>query len=76
VFYEVFVRSFEDSDGDGVGDLQGLTSKLDYLKGLGVDALWLMPVFESPSPDPPRAGTLSFWRRPASRRPVNKEMNV
>jgi alpha-amylase len=49
VFYEVFVRSFADSDGDGVGDLRGLTAKLDYLKGLGVDALWLMPVFESPS---------------------------
>ncbi|HEY4572604.1 MAG TPA: alpha-amylase family glycosyl hydrolase, partial [Thermoanaerobaculia bacterium] len=49
VFYEVFVRSFADSDGDGVGDLRGLTGKLDYLKDLGVDALWLMPVFESPS---------------------------
>jgi glycosidase len=49
VFYEVFVRSFADSDGDGVGDLQGLTSKLDYLHALGVDALWLMPVFQSPS---------------------------
>ncbi|HEY0557210.1 MAG TPA: alpha-amylase family glycosyl hydrolase [Thermoanaerobaculia bacterium] len=49
VFYEVFVRSFADSDGDGVGDLRGLTAKLDYLKDLGVDALWLMPVFESPS---------------------------
>src|SRR3954452_4659944 len=49
VFYEVFVRSFEDSDGDGVGHLRGLTARLDYLKGLGVDALWLMPVFESPS---------------------------
>jgi alpha-amylase len=49
VFYEVFVRSFSDSDGDGVGDLRGLTAKLDYLKDLGVDALWLMPVFESPS---------------------------
>jgi len=49
VFYEVFVRSFSDSDGDGVGDLRGLTGKLDYLKDLGVDALWLMPVFESPS---------------------------
>jgi len=49
VFYEVFVRSFADSNGDGVGDLPGLTGKLDYLKDLGVDALWLMPVFESPS---------------------------
>ena len=49
VFYEVFVRSFSDSDGDGKGDLRGLTSKLDYLDDLGVDALWLMPVFQSPS---------------------------
>ncbi len=49
VFYEVFVRSFADSNGDGVGDLQGLTAKLDYLSGLGVDAIWLMPVFKSPS---------------------------
>jgi glycosidase len=49
VFYEVFVRSFADADGDGKGDLQGLIAKLDYLKELGVDALWLMPVFESPS---------------------------
>jgi glycosidase len=49
VFYEVFIRSFADSDGDGVGDLRGLTGKLDYLKDLGVDALWLMPIFESPS---------------------------
>lgn len=49
VFYEVFVRSFSDSDGDGVGDLRGLTSKLGYLNDLGVDALWLMPVFQSPS---------------------------
>jgi alpha-amylase len=56
VFYEVFVRSFADSDGDGVGDLRGLTERLDYLNDgrpggddLGVDALWLMPVFESPS---------------------------
>jgi len=57
VFYEVFVRSFQDSDGDGKGDLRGLISRLDYLNDgkpetttdLGVDALWLMPVFESPS---------------------------
>lgn len=49
VFYEVFVRSFQDSDGDGKGDLRGLTSRLGYLRDLGVDALWLMPVFASPS---------------------------
>ncbi|HKR56404.1 MAG TPA: alpha-amylase family glycosyl hydrolase [Gemmatimonadales bacterium] len=47
--YEVFVRSFFDSNGDGVGDLNGLTSKLDYIKGLGVRCIWLMPVAESPS---------------------------
>jgi len=49
VFYEIFVRSFADSDGDGISDFKGLTGKLDYLKDLGVDALWLMPIFVSPS---------------------------
>ena len=47
--YEVFVRSFYDSNGDGIGDLRGLTQKLDYISGLGVDCVWLMPVAESPS---------------------------
>lgn len=49
VFYEVFVRSFADSDADGNGDLRGLTGKLDYLDDLGVSALWLMPIMQSPS---------------------------
>ncbi len=49
VFYEIFVRSFADSDGDGIGDFRGLTAKLDYLRDLGVDGIWLMPVFESTS---------------------------
>lgn len=49
VFYEIFVRSFADSNGDGKGDFNGLTDKLDYVKSLGVDAIWLMPVFASPS---------------------------
>jgi alpha-amylase len=49
VVYEIFVRSYKDSGGDGKGDLQGLISRLDYLTDLGVDAIWLMPVFESPS---------------------------
>ncbi len=49
VFYEIFVRSFYDSNGDGIGDFNGITAKLDYLKDLGVNALWLMPINPSPS---------------------------
>ncbi|MFT4082079.1 MAG: maltose alpha-D-glucosyltransferase [Nocardioides sp.] len=51
VFYEVLVRSFSDSDSDGVGDFRGLTAKLDYLAWLGVDCLWLPPFFPSPLRD-------------------------
>jgi maltose alpha-D-glucosyltransferase/alpha-amylase len=51
VFYEVLIRSFRDSSGDGVGDLKGLTEKLDYLEWLGVDCLWLPPFFPSPLKD-------------------------
>lgn len=51
IFYEVMVRSFCDSNGDGCGDIPGLTSKLDYLQWLGVDALWLSPLFASPLRD-------------------------
>ena len=51
VFYEVLVRSFKDSDGDGAGDLRGLTDKLDYLHWLGVDCLWLPPFYPSPLRD-------------------------
>lgn len=49
IFYEVFVRSFSDSNGDGIGDFNGLTQKLDYIQSLGVNALWLMPIHPSPS---------------------------
>lgn len=48
IFYEVYVRGFYDSDGDGVGDFRGLTSKLDYLEWLGIDCIWLLPFYESP----------------------------
>jgi maltose alpha-D-glucosyltransferase/alpha-amylase len=51
IFYEVYVRAYRDSDGDGHGDLQGLIQKLDYLHELGVDCLWLLPTYPSPLKD-------------------------
>src|SRR5581483_8897506 len=51
VFYEISVRGFYDSNGDGTGDLRGLTEKLDYIEWLGVDCLWLLPFYESPLRD-------------------------
>lgn len=51
VFYQVYPRSFQDSDGDGIGDLRGIISRLDYLAWLGVDCLWLSPIFDSPNED-------------------------
>ncbi|MDX9781926.1 MAG: alpha-amylase family glycosyl hydrolase [Bacteroidales bacterium] len=49
VFYEIFVRSFADSNGDGIGDLKGITNKLDYLNQLGIAGIWLTPIHPSPS---------------------------
>jgi alpha-glucosidase len=51
VFYEIYPRSFADSNNDGIGDLPGITSKLDYLRWLGVDAIWIAPMFPSPQVD-------------------------
>lgn len=51
VVYQVYPRSFKDSNGDGIGDIKGVVEKLDYLKKLGIDVIWLSPVFESPQDD-------------------------
>ena len=51
VFYELHVRAFQDANSDGIGDFAGLTSRLDYLKELGVDCLWLLPFYPSPLRD-------------------------
>src|SRR5882672_10184363 len=77
VFYEIYPRSYADSNNDGIGDLKGITSKLDYLKQLGVDAIWLTPCFPSPQVDfgydvsdyqdiDPMYGTLADFDRMAS----------
>lgn len=74
VIYEIYPRSFQDSDGDGVGDLNGITRRLDYLKDLGIDAIWLIPFFPSPQVDfgydisdytsiDPRYGTMADFDR-------------
>lgn len=51
VVYQIYPRSFQDSDGDGIGDLQGIISRLRYLEELGIDAIWLSPVYQSPNDD-------------------------
>lgn len=51
VIYQIYPRSFMDSNGDGIGDLKGITSRLDYLKYLGIDVIWLSPVYQSPNDD-------------------------
>ncbi len=72
VVYQIYPRSFYDSNGDGVGDLQGIIQKLDYLKELGVDVIWLSPVYKSPNDDNgydissyreimPEFGTMADW---------------
>src|SRR3569832_1447831 len=74
VVYEIYPRSFQDSNGDGIGDLTGITQRLDYLQGLGVDAIWIGPMYPSPQVDfgydisdyenvDPQFGTLGDFER-------------
>ena len=51
VIYQIYPRSFNDSNGDGIGDLRGIIEKLDYLKELGIDVIWLSPIYKSPNDD-------------------------
>ncbi len=51
VVYQIYPRSFKDANGDGIGDLQGIIEKLDYIKSLGIDVVWLNPIYESPNYD-------------------------
>ena len=51
VAYQIYPRSFKDSNGDGIGDLKGVIQKLDYLKDLGIDLIWMSPIYKSPNDD-------------------------
>src|SRR5208282_6139873 len=51
VIYQIYPRSFQDTNGDGIGDLKGIKRRLDYLIGLGVDAVWISPIYPSPMAD-------------------------
>ena len=51
IIYQIYPRSFKDTDGDGIGDLKGIVEKLDYIKSLGVNMVWLNPIYSSPNDD-------------------------
>ena len=78
VVYQIYPRSFCDSDGDGIGDLRGIISKLDYLRELGIDVVWLSPVYRSPNARM-RASTISTpvrRRRPPACRPRSERTDT
>jgi len=51
IVYQIYPRSFQDSNGDGIGDLQGIIQRLDYIESLGIDVVWLNPIYKSPNDD-------------------------
>ena len=67
VVYQIYPRSFKDSNGDGIGDLPGITSQLDYIRGLGVDVIWLSPHFDSPNADNGYANRQDWFENPSRR---------
>jgi maltose alpha-D-glucosyltransferase/alpha-amylase len=72
VFYEIYPQSFYDTNGDGIGDFEGIIQKLDYIKGLGCNALWLNPCFDSPFKD---AGyDVRDYKKAASRYGTNDDL--
>ena len=62
VAYQIYPKSFCDANGDGIGDLRGIIGKLDYLKELGVDIIWLSPIYPSPMADQARLTVTASWR--------------
>ena len=72
VFYEIYPQSFKDTNGDGIGDFRGILEKLDYIEGLGCNAVWMNPCFESPFGD---AGyDISDYYKAAPRYGTNDEL--
>lgn len=72
VIYQIYPRSFADASGDGIGDLPGITSRLDSLKELGVDAIWLSPFMTSPRRTPATTSpTIAMWIRSSAPSPTS-----
>ena len=74
VVYQIYPRSFQDSNGDGIGDLKGITQHLDYLQKLGINVIWLSPHFASPNADNGWLSTLQWMKmpKPRSRNPSSR----